>query len=223
MPNSPFSPSGGSPKVDDANSRPSLAILQGDSGAGGRKAKRTYGRSRTFLEETNGAEAGLAALADHDTEEKQSYAEMRRKYEVDNAVAGGSSPGLLAVCGLRGASEKVALITRSCSKLVPHSLSPTCGRKARTGDSLTRSDTSSLGCRTLWRHCHCDGRGELILGCHLIQADMSSLDVLRSLQDEQWAQKVHVCDQSEALWEGLMSARKDGDDVSRASAPSQFN
>jgi hypothetical protein len=34
------------------------------------------------------------------------------------------------------------------------------------------------------------------------------------MEDEQWAQKVHVCGQSEAIWEGLMSARKNGDDVS---------
>jgi hypothetical protein len=151
MPSSPFSPSGDSPRADEAPVRPGLAVRQSDSGAGGRKAKRTYGRSRTFLEETQGAESGLAVLTDQDAEERQSYAELRHKYEVDNADAGGPSAGMLAVSRTVDVAFSTRLTSRSCSKPDPRNLSPICDRKARTGDSWMRSVTSSLGCRIRWR------------------------------------------------------------------------
>lgn len=85
------------------------------SGSGG-KAKRTYGGSRTFLAESSGPAAGVSVARSDDTEvlgrndilAKQSYAELRKRYGVDNTEAAddGSESGILIGVGLQSPTEQ---------------------------------------------------------------------------------------------------------------------
>jgi hypothetical protein len=69
-------------------------------GSGG-KAKRTYGKTRTVRVETEDGEAGdIFGVKDpvhHEGAVKESYAELRKMYEVDNTVEGETSGSLLTV------------------------------------------------------------------------------------------------------------------------------
>ena len=42
---------------------------------------------------------------------------------------------------------------------------------------------------------------------------LSSLDILKRMQDVVWMAKMKVCGQSKRLWEAFLSARGDGDEV----------
>ena len=76
-------------------------------GSGGR-AKRTYGRVRTFL--VDPSEEQLAEVVDEQM--KESYAELRKKYEVDNTGFEGEGAGnLISVSGPSQACVAVILIS----------------------------------------------------------------------------------------------------------------
>jgi hypothetical protein len=44
--------------------------------------------------------------------------------------------------------------------------------------------------------------------------EISSMDVLRNMRDDQWMEKMKTCGQTERIWEAVFSARGDGDEVS---------
>lgn len=84
----PVTPSHSSPVRTETTSDPSAMLLQASvpegQGSGGR-AKRIYGRTRTVVAEEE--EASQEAQTLEDTLAKESYADLRKRYEVDSGSA----------------------------------------------------------------------------------------------------------------------------------------
>jgi hypothetical protein len=75
-----------------------LGPIAGQEGSGG-KAKRTYGRSRTYLAPSH-SNTDIVESAEPNLAVNESYDELRRKYEVDNSSFEGSGSGnMVSVSG----------------------------------------------------------------------------------------------------------------------------
>lgn len=109
----PLTPSHSSPIILETDHDPS-AILGVQSnvpegqGSGGR-AKRVYGRTRTIVAEEREGSQDPQSL--EETLGKESYADLRRRYEVDSGSAG-ISADLLSVCRLHTARGEARLIIK---------------------------------------------------------------------------------------------------------------
>lgn len=79
----------------------SSSRLEASTSTSGGKAKRTYGRSRTILAEvTDSPRSGASSNGAEKDTIKESYAELRKQFEVDNTGGDESGPGNLMLVSL---------------------------------------------------------------------------------------------------------------------------
>ncbi|OCF33011.1 hypothetical protein I316_05349 [Kwoniella heveanensis BCC8398] len=179
----PESPSKSIAKTADIETGASEPQNQGQ-GSGGR-AKRTYGKTRTMLSEVSNVDLELSKLngggeAEEAVVLEESYAELRDRFEIDNATI--ERPG----------SGSGSLMPELLSARAPQTVSDmrSKGENRRFMDELSYL---------------IDGISDPTSGAALKRAN--AIDILRNMLDEAWLAKMMICGQVEKVWESFSGAR----------------